>query len=638
MCGLSGIIDPKSGLTSDQLRAIAAAMSRTLAHRGPDAEGLLIDAPNGIAFAHRRLAIVDLTPTGAQPLASSDGRYTCIYNGEIYNFQDLRQELAALGRRFRGTSDTEVFVEACAEWGPENAIARLNGMFAIVLWDARERAVVLARDHLGIKPLYYAATGDRLWFASELKAFRHCPGWRPTLDVDALAAYMRHGYVPGPGTIFRDVYKLPPAHLMRWRAGAPEQPRAYWDLRRAAEQGAAKARAARFDLHEAEDRLDALLRDAVRRQMVADVPLGAYLSGGIDSSAVVALMQAQSNRPVRSFTVGFREQSHDESAHARAIARHLGTDHTEMTVTPDDALAVVPRLPEIYDEPFADSSQIPTFLLSALTRKHVTVTLTGDGGDEAFAGYSRYAWAETLWRWLGPVPAGLRSTAAAGLKALNGTPSLWLPAGLADKPRKLAEVLACPNQTALYRRLLSQWTEPAELVPAGKERFTPVWDEELERALPELTLRCQYVDAATYLPDDILVKLDRAAMAASLEGRVPLLDYRVVEHAWSLPAEMRLAHGKGKRLLRRVLARYVPEAMFERPKMGFGVPIGRWLRGPVRDWAADLLDPARLKADGIIDPAPVASAWAEHQSGRRDWQYPIWTVLMFQAWKRRWLA
>ncbi|MGQ0677901.1 MAG: asparagine synthetase B family protein [Rhodospirillales bacterium] len=367
------------------------------------------------------------------------------------------------------------------------------------------------------------------------------------------------------------------------------------------------------------------------------MPLGAYLSGGIDSSTIVALMQAQSNRPVRSFTVGFREESHDESAHARAIAAHLGSDHTEMTVTPADALAVVPRLPEIYDEPFADSSQIPTALLSVLTRKHVTVTLTGDGGDEAFAGYQRYARANALWRWLGPLPAGLRATAAAGLRAVNGAPSAWLPGVLADKPRKLAEVLACPTQTALYRRLLTQWTDPSALVPSGKEGFTPVWDDALEHALPELVLRCQYVDAATYLPDDILVKLDRAAMAASLEGRVPLLDYRVVEYAWSLPLQARLVHGQGKRLLRRVLARYVPEAMFERPKMGFGVPIGQWLRGPLRDWAAGLLDPKRMHADGLIDSKPVQAAWDDHQAARRDWQSPLWTVLMFQAWKRRWM-
>jgi asparagine synthase (glutamine-hydrolysing) len=637
MCGLSGIIDPKSGLTRDRLSDIAAAMSRTLAHRGPDAEGFLIDAGMGLAFAHRRLAIVDLTPTGAQPMSSADGRYTSIYNGEIYNFQDLREELRAAGRKFRGTSDTEVFLEGCSQWGPERAVGRLNGMFAIVLVDNRERGVLLARDHMGIKPLYYAATVERLWFASEMKAFQHCPGWRAEIDPDALAAFLRHGYVPGPGTIYRGVFKLPPAHLMRWKPGAVESPRAYWSLRGAAERGQAKARSGAFDMRAAEDALDALLRDAVRRQMVADVPLGAYLSGGVDSSTVVALMQAQSNRPVRSFTVGFSEESHDESAHAHAIARHLGTDHTEMTVTARDALDVVPSLPEMFDEPFADSSQIPTALLSALTRKHVTVTLTGDGGDEAFAGYRRYAWASALWRWLGPLPVGLRRGAAAGLHAVNGTPAHWLPQGLADKPRKLAEMLSCPTQTALYRRLLTHWTDPSALTPAGREPFTPVWDESLEQAMPDQVLRCQYVDAATYLPDDILVKLDRAAMAASLEGRVPLLDYRVVEHAWSLPREARMARGRGKILLRRVLARYVPEALFERPKMGFGVPVGEWLRGPLRDWAADLIDPGAMKADGLIAPGPVQAAWAEHQAGRRNWQYPLWTVLMFQAWKRRWM-
>ncbi len=633
MCGLGGVIDPKSGLGPDRLREIAQAMSRTLAHRGPDAEGFLIDPEAGLAFAHRRLSIVDLTPTGAQPMTSSDGRYVCIYNGEIYNFQDLREELRAAGRRFRGTSDTEVFLEGCSEWGPERAIARLNGMFAIVLWDTRERRAILARDHLGIKPLYYAATPERLWFASEMKAFRHCPGWRPEIEPDALAAYMRHGYVPGPGTIFRNVWKLPPAHLMRWRVGSAEKPRAFWDLRRAAEQGTAAARAGRFDARAAEDEFDALLRDAVRRQMVADVPLGAYLSGGIDSSTVVALMQAQSNRPVRSFTAGFSEGSHDERAHAGAIARHLGTDHTELLVTPGDALAMVPRLPEMFDEPFADASQIPTALLSALTRKHVTVTLTGDGGDEAFAGYQRYLWAIDSWRRIESVPQRLRRAAA---KAAGAASLLPIPL-LADRAGKLREALECDSQDALYRRLMSQWSDPAALVSSGREPPALLDDAALERALPDRLLRYQYIDAATYLPDDILVKLDRAAMAASLEGRVPLLDYRVVERAWSLPIQARLGGGKGKAMLRRVLARYVPPALFDRPKMGFGVPIGRWLRGPLRAWAEDLLQPQRMAADGLIDPKLVQTAWSQHLAGRRDNQYKLWTVLMFMAWKRRWM-
>lgn len=633
MCGLGGIVDPKIGLGPDRLREIAQAMSRTLAYRGPDAEGFLIEPEAGLAFAHRRLAIVDLTPTGAQPMTSSDGRYVCIYNGEIYNFQDLREELRAAGRKFRGTSDTEVFLEACSEWGPERAIARLNGMFAIALWDTRERGVILARDHLGIKPLYYAATAERLWFASELKAFQHCPGWRPEIDADALTAYMRHGYVPGPGTIYRNVFKLPPAHLMRWRAGAAEAPRAFWSLRNAAEQGAAQARNGRFDARAAEDGLDALLRDAVRRQMVADVPLGAYLSGGIDSSTVVALMQAQSNRPVRSFTAGFSEGSHDERDHARAIARHLGADHTELLVTPKDALDVVPCLPEMFDEPFADPSQIPTALLSALTRKHVTVTLTGDGGDEAFAGYQRYLWTMDLWRRIEAVPVGLRRAAAGGLCAASLLPNAWL----ADKSSKLAEALACDSRDALYRRLTSQWTDPGAVAPTGREPPSPLDDATLKRSLPDPLLRFQYIDAATYLPDDILVKLDRAAMASSLEGRVPLLDYRVVEHAWSLPAQARIGGGKGKLMLRRILARYVPDHLFERPKMGFGVPIGRWLREPLRDWAEDLLQPRHLAADGLIDPRPVQAAWARHLAGKRDNQYPLWTVLMFMAWRRRWM-
>ncbi|MCA3245005.1 MAG: asparagine synthase (glutamine-hydrolyzing) [Azospirillum sp.] len=643
MCGIAGLIDRQARLGEADLAARVRAMTDAIAHRGPDGDGVWTDAACGIGLGHRRLAIIDLSPLGAQPMESADGRYVATYNGEIYNFAELRAELEAAGVAFRGHSDTEVVVEGFARWGVEATITRCQGMFAWAVWDRRTRVLRLIRDRLGVKPLYYAHDGARLIFASELKALRALAEWRPTLDRAALAAYARLGYVPAPRTIYHEARKLPAGHILEWAEGAEPRLSAYWDARGAAVAGRARWNESR-DETETLARLEALLEDCVAKRLVSDVPLGAFLSGGIDSSLVVALMRKCG--PAKTFTIGFDEKGYDEAAHAKAIAAHLGTEHTELYVSPAHALGVVPKLADMYDEPFADSSQIPTFLVSEMTRKHVTVALSGDGGDELFAGYNRYVWADRLWGTLARVPAPLRAAAAAiaartpsGLAdaAARLLPEHHRPARPHEKLAKMAEILRLDGIDAVYRRLVSQWPDPGALVPGGAEPDGPLFDPSLAAEFPEPVARMQAIDAATYLPDDILVKVDRATMAVGLEGREPLLDHRLYEFAWSLPPEFKLRDGVGKWPLRQILVRHVPRELFERPKMGFGVPIDSWLRGPLRDWAEDLLDERAMKADGLLAPAPIRAAWAQHLSGARENHYPLWTVLMFQAWRRRWL-
>ncbi len=645
MCAIAGLIDRGGKLSPQGLPEIARAMADVQRHRGPDAGAIWVDAEARAAFGHRRLAIIDLSPTGAQPMVSADERYVITYNGEVYNFTELRRELEAGGCRLRGASDTEVILEACAAWGTEAAARRLIGMFAFALWDRRTRVLVLVRDRLGIKPLYYVANAGLFAFASELKGLRACPGWTPEIDRDAVAGYFRHGYIGQPKSIYAGVAKLPPGHILTLAPGKAPELAAFWDLREVARSGLAAAGQRRWTDAEAVARGEELLSDAVRRRMIADVPLGAFLSGGIDSSTVVALMQANSSRPVKTFSIGFREPGYDEAAHAKRVALHLGCDHTEFYVEAKDALAVIPRLPEWYDEPFADSSQIPTYLVSALTRRHVTVALSGDGGDEVFAGYSRYFWADALHRRLSGVPRPLRRGAAGLLNCLTPAawdrlfalvPGRWRPPHAGDRLHKLAALFANADPGEIYRRLISQWPSPEDVVIGGHEPRGVLWDASLAQRIPDFTARMQFLDTVTYLPDDILAKVDRATMAVSLEGRVPLLDHRVVEFAWSLPPAFKVRNGRGKWLLRQVLARHVPDRLVERPKMGFGVPIDHWLRGPLREWAEDLLRPAALRAGGVLRPEPVQALWREHLSGRRNWQYPIWVVLMFQAWRQRW--
>ncbi len=644
MCGIAGLWDRRAEMAAEVLAGTARAMADVMAYRGPDAGGIWCDVAAGVGLGHRRLAIVDLSPAGAQPMVSSCGRYVLSYNGEVFNADDLRPELVAAGRSFRGHSDTEVIVEGIAVWGLKATVERLIGMFAFALWDRQERVLTLVRDRLGIKPLYWARFGSVLLFGSELKALRVHDGWTPELNRDAVASFLRLAYVPGPHTIYRGVSKLPPGSILTARADGSVEIESYWTLEDVARAG----QAARFQGSDAEaiDALDTLLNDAVRRRMVADVPLGAFLSGGIDSSTVVALMQANSPRPVRNFSIGFHEEGFDEAQHAAKVARHLGTDHTELYVSPAHALDIIPQLPAMYDEPFADASQIPTFLVSEMTREHVTVALSGDGGDELFAGYNRYFQARTALRRLGLLPHPARHLAAAVLRGVPAPawtslsqliPTRHRPPQLGDKIHKLARVMTGGSED-FYRLITSHWTDPDSVVVDGCETAGLIQHPGLAALVPDRVERMQYIDTLTYLPDDILTKVDRASMAVSLEARVPLLDHRVVAFSWTLPPRLKIRGGTGKWLLRQVLDRYVPRALVERPKMGFGVPIDSWLMGPLRPWAEALLDESRLRREGVFDPAPIRRKWEEHLAGSRNWQYPLWNVLMFQAWRERWLG
>ncbi len=636
MCGICGFITADQG--EDDLRQAVGAMAETLRHRGPDGDGTWIDAETGVALGHRRLSIIDLSPLGRQPMISAGGRYVITYNGEVYNFPELRRELEADGYPFRGHSDTEVMLAAIETWGLENALRRFVGMFAFALWDKAERTLTLARDRLGIKPLYWGECGDTFFFASELKALRAFPGWTPAIDQDSLAAYMRRNYVPGPRSIYRGVSKLMPGQILRYRSGDRPKVQTYWELRQHLESGLAQPREVAPD--EAVEELSELLAAAVSQRMIADVPLGAFLSGGIDSSTVVALMQAHASQPVKTFTIGFHDSDYNEAQDAKAVAAHLQTDHTELYVSPEEALAVIPRLPAIYDEPFADSSQVPTFLISELTRRHVTVALSGDGGDELFAGYSRYFWADMVWRRVGWMPLSLRRALAQAIEALPA--SYWegaaqlIPAArrlprVGERAGKLAQFLRQPDADAIYRQQHSHWPDPGRLVFKGEEPRDALRDAMESGTFHDFIQRMQYLDAASYLPDDILTKVDRASMAVSLEARVPILDHRVIEHVWRLPADLRFRDGRGKWLLRQLLQRHLPRHLIDRPKKGFSIPTASWLRGPLRDWAEDLLSERRLRHDGLFDPQPIRRAWSELQHGK-PWHEPIWGALMFQAW------
>ncbi|MAY67132.1 MAG: asparagine synthase (glutamine-hydrolyzing) [Rhodospirillaceae bacterium] len=641
MCGLTGYLTRHLPAAPE---VVLAAMGGTLRHRGPDGDGTWSDAEAGVGLGHTRLSVIDLTDAGAQPMVSSCGRMVIVYNGEVYNADELRRELAGAGRsRFRGHSDTEVVVEACALWGVAETVRRLVGMFAIALWDRETKTLSLVRDRLGIKPLYWGRSGDAIMFGSELKAIRAYPGFSPTLDRGALAAYMRLGHVPAPYSIYTGVSKLTPGTILTVTRGGEPRIERFWDLETLASEGQRHPRA--LSDEEAVDDGEALLRDAVKRRMVSDVPLGALLSGGIDSSTVVALMQAQSGRPIQTYAIGFAEAPYDEAPAAAAVAKHLGTDHTELYVDAAQARRLIPGLPDTYDEPFADSSQIPTTLVSAMTRKHVTVALSGDGGDEIFAGYNRYILGDAARRRMAGLPMFLRAALARGLsqmslpalhRLLSLVPSERLPAHPGQKLHKLADILQADGEMDIYRRLVAVWPDPAAIVPGAVPPPHPIWDDGAAGDMPGFIERMQVIDSLTVLPDDMLTKIDRASMAAGLEVRVPLLDHRVVEFAWSLPRRMRVRDGEGKWLLRRVLDRYVPQPLTRRAKMGFSLPLGDWLRGPLRDWAEDLLDPAALAQDGMLNPAPIREAWRVHLTGDRNLSSQIWTVLMFQAWRRRW--
>ena len=647
MCGLAGFLTPGGG-EREAMRAATRSMTDAIIHRGPDGSGEWVDADAGIALGHRRLAIIDLTPQGHQPMVSHSGRYVIAFNGEIYNYPRLREEIEAnTAVSWRGRSDTEVLLAALDRWGIDKALTRLVGMFAFAVWDREQQALILARDRMGEKPLYYGWQGRSLLFGSELKALKAHPRWQGRIHRDVLTLYLRHNYIPAPYSIFQGISKLMPGTLLKITrevvpAELPE-PTLYWDARAVAEQGVMDP--LKMNEQEVVSGLDNLLRKTIRDKMISDVPLGAFLSGGYDSSMVVALMQAESNSPVKTFSIGFDEEGYDEARHAKAVARHLGTDHTEMYVQPDQALEVIPRLPFLYDEPFSDSSQIPTFLVSQMTRQHVTVALSGDGGDELFYGYPRYQTTDQLWRKIGSLPRPLRLVAA---KLIRSTPVGLLDHALGfltsmtsrygregavgDKLHKAADLLDMKGGEDLYLRLISHWKQSSRIVSGATEPASALTDRKRWANLPDLQQRIQFLDLISYLPDDILVKVDRAAMGVSLETRVPFLDHRVVEFAWRIPLSMKLKDGKGKWVLRQVLNRYVPRSLTDRPKMGFGVPIEHWLRGPLRDWAEELLAERRLQDEGFFHPAPIRAKWEEHLAGKRNWSYYIWDILMFQAW------
>ena len=643
MCGISGFLDIACRYSNDELKQIATRMADTIRHRGPDDNGSWTDEQAGIALGFRRLSIIDLSPTGHQPMLSADGRYAVVFNGEIYNFESLRQSLEELGHTFRGTSDTEVMLAAFSQWGVEAGIKRLNGMFGIALWDRQEKKLYLIRDRLGIKPLYYGWVGSTFFFSSELKAIRAHPEFHSDINRDAVALYLRYNYIPTPYSIYQGFNKLLPGAILTINTqnlDREAEPVVYWSAKAVAEYGAANP--FQGTAQEARDELDALLRESIQLRMIADVPLGAFLSGGVDSSAVVALMQAQSSRPVETFSIGFHEAGYNEAEYAKAVARHLGTKHTELYVTPQEARAVIPLLPSLYDEPFADSSQIPTYLVSELARRHVTVSLSGDGGDELFTGYNRYFWGRRLWNTIGWIPGWGKKAISKGLTQLS--PERWnslkkiIPAAnrlpmFADKVQKLSEVFAADSPELMYLGFVSFWKNPADIVKNSHEPPTVLTDPKRWADLPSFMQRMMYMDLVSYLPDDILVKVDRASMGVSLEARVPYLDdHRVAEFAWRLPLSMKMRSGQSKWLLRQVLYKYIPRELIERPKMGFGVPIDTWMRGPLKDWAESLLNEQRLRDESIFDPLPIRQKWHEHIEGKRNWQYYLWGVLMFQAW------
>lgn len=648
MCGITGFLQAPGGLSVARRKAVIAEMMSRIRNRGPDSDGSWDEPESGICFGHLRLAIVDLTAAGHQPMASHSGRYMLSFNGEIYNHDAIRQNLISGGYKaqWRGQSDTETLLAAIDHWGVEKTLASCEGMFAIGLWDRETKGLTLARDRLGEKPLYYGWQGQgearAFLFGSELHALKAHPAFEGNLNREALPHYLRHGHVGEDAAIFSGLHKVRPGEVVTLSLAAPDPVRKrYWD---GADIAAHTRGHAPFtdSAEAATDQLEALLLDAVQQQMMSDVPLGAFLSGGIDSSTIVGLMQHLSDTPVHTFSIGFHEKRYNEAEFAAEIAAHLGTRHTELYVGTKELLGVVPRLSAMYDEPFADSSQIPTFLVAQLAREHVTVALSGDGGDELFCGYDRYLQGARLWDKIGAVPGALRAAGAAALRAapapvlnrlmepVRPTPQGKEPNG--QRLHRLADYAASQSVEDLHRKMVSVWRFPDAAVPGVQAPDCLLADHVPDRGDLNISERMMQLDMLTYLPDDILTKVDRATMAVALESRAPLLDHRVAEFAWSLPFDMKVRDGQSKWLLRQVLYRHVPRALIERPKMGFEVPIGLWLRGDLRDWAEALLTKDRLTSEGIFAPRIILDMWNQHQAGTHNWGRQLWAVLMFQDW------
>lgn len=660
MCGITGFF----GYPNQPIKKVVAGMTATLAHRGPDDDGVWVDENSNLALGHCRLSILDLSIEGHQPMLSREGRYAIAFNGEIYNHLELRGALEKASRdealpQWRGHSDTETLLACFSSWGVTETLERTVGMFAIALWDRLEKKLYLARDRFGEKPLYYGWVNGAFIFGSELKALRQFPGFTNPIDRNVLALYMRFNYVPAPYSIFQDIYKLEPGCLLSlWESATRQPPTAvpkapmsgenfflsrWWSLESIVASGAQNQI---HDEIEAVEMLESRLKESIRLQSIADVPLGAFLSGGIDSSTIVALMQAQSSRPIKTFTIGFNEKGFDEAVHAKAVAQYLGTEHTELYLSSSDALSIIPSLSQLYDEPFADSSQIPTHLVCRQARSEMKVALSGDAGDELFGGYNRYFWAQRIWSRVSWLPPPMRSLLASTLTSIS--PSHWsgmanyvnnclsgkiLPSLLGDNVHKLATRLKnVRNLDDLYFSLVSEWNNPASIVIGAQEPDTLLNDRSLKPGRTEHEHRMMYWDSMTYLPDDILCKVDRAAMGVGLETRVPFLDHRIAELAWRMPLSMKIRDGKGKWVLRQVLDKYVPTNLIDRPKAGFGVPVGEWLRGPLYDWANTLLGETRLTQEGYFHAAPIRKKLAEHKAGTRNWSQSLWVTLMFQTW------
>jgi asparagine synthase (glutamine-hydrolysing) len=638
MCGFVGYWSKSKANTQ-----IATYMAQRIRNRGPDDAGIYLDNTSELVMAHRRLAIIDLSSAGHQPMFSSCGRFVLVYNGEIYNHMALRRELdyenAAI--KWKGHSDTESLLAGISTWGLEKTLEKLNGMFAFALWDQLEKELFLVRDRMGEKPVYYGINGASFFFGSELKAFTAHPDWNGSINRDALALYLRHNYIPSPWSIYNGIYKLSPAHYIaiRQRGRSISKPHCYWNIGKIAEKGATLQ--TNTNIIELTNELDALLRNSVDLRMMSDVPLGAFLSGGYDSTIVVSNMQALSRKPIKTFTIGFVENTHNEAKYAKAVSDFLGTEHTELFVTPKQTLDVIPKLPEIWDEPFSDSSQIPTFLISQLARQHVTVCLSGDGGDELFCGYNRYKLGQNIWRTINHIPVANRKIIQRIIRKLSpshpGRTDEKTHYGrklnlIRDRLLKLADLMEYDNGMDIYHVLVSHWKSPSDIVIDAKEPRTVFNQHKNLPNLPTLIERMMFLDAKTYLPDDILVKLDRASMSVSLETRVPLLDHRLFEFTVKVPIGFKLRSSQSKWILRQVLYRYIPKELVDRPKQGFGIPIEHWLRGPLIDWADNLLNEKKLREQGYFNSKPIRKIWKEHRQGHRRWHYYLWDILMFQAW------
>lgn len=648
MCGFGGLLVAPT-VEGFRPYRVVADMAATIAHRGPDDSGLWEGCEGRLAFGFRRLAILDLTDSGHQPMTSPSGRFSMVFNGEIYNFQRLRSELAGTGAKFRGDSDSEVILAAFEAWGVGSALRRLTGMFAIAVWDEREKTLYLTRDRLGIKPLFVYSTPEVLAFASELKALAVLPGFRGEIDPGALAQYLRHLYVPAPYTIYENVRKLMPGTVIRvdpQTLASDAEP--YWSAREACVEG--RAHPLIGDDAQLTDQLDQMIRTVVADHLHADVPVGAFLSAGVDSTTVVATMQELSHRPVKTFSIAFDAMEHNEADVAAKIARHLGTEHTELMLTGTEALDVVPRLPEMFDEPHADTSQIPQFILCERARRQVTVALSGDGGDEVFGGYNRYIFGQRMLARAERVPRPLRRGIGRMLRALSpeswdrvfraaaAIPGATMPRLAGEKTHKMGRLLLEDDAVSMYRALVSAWPDPTALTKSANEPPEVLRELKNDPRIRSLLDVMMLNDQLTYLPDDQLAKVDRVSMAVSLEVRVPLVDHRLVEFGWRLPDRAKIRGDEGKWLLRQVLYRKVPKSLVERPKMGLSVPLAQWLRGPLRDWAEDLLDPEELERDGLLEAAPVLSAWKTLMSGSGESALGLWALLNFVAWRRRWSA